>query len=459
MAPHPGAFAGVLSVAILCATLSGSVSCAIPASFFDVSLPASFSSDAQTQVSGLAPSLQPIAPPIHVGVESISIAVDSAANKTYVANFYSRTVSVISYASSVVLSDTLAISQNPNGLLVDAHDNLLFVTSYNYTSTGNPMNSTGWITAFSTTNDSQVGSVHVGGQPWAVVVTPHPDELFVSSYYGGGVIILSVHPLRLLTSLNLTAYGMVYDPNNGLVFAATGELNGSVVAIDPATNTVVNTIRVGGIPDFVLLNPWNGLLYVACSGPSDGIQNATYVINATAELPVAIVPLSGQPRMAVLDSLNGDVIVGTNRFTNQRQFYDGNLTVISGTNDVALANLPISAYFYGLASDNVTGALYLLTYGNLTVLNATTVSPLYAVGVNSSAYLLAVDQARGILFIVDPSYDIYSSGEVDVYQPPLPMLISVTSASSFTSVLVLGTSLAAGVVVALVYATGRRRRS
>ncbi|MGA7845660.1 MAG: hypothetical protein WCB18_01030, partial [Thermoplasmata archaeon] len=156
--------------------------------------------------------------------------------------------------------------------MIDEQDHALFVTTYN--PVGNILTNNGTVTAYSTTSDSMIGSVQVGAFPSAMAFSPRADELFVANYYSGGLSIFAVSPFRLLTSLNLTAYALVYDPFDGDVFAATSELNGSVTQIDPMTNAIVNTVRVGGTPDFLLLNPWNGLLYVPCSGFSDGLQAA-----------------------------------------------------------------------------------------------------------------------------------------------------------------------------------------
>lgn len=455
MFPCRRALAVALLVLILCGNVLLSSAHEVSPSPLNNSERTDGSSRLRLLASGVAPSLEPLAPPIRVGVSSSAIAVDPTTNTTYVANMYSKTVSVISVAPSYSLSGILPTIDNPTGLMVDSQDHLLFVESYNYS---NFPSTNGTIESFSTSSGSLVGSAEVGAFPWGMVVTPHPHELFVANYYGGGLSILSVNPLRVLTSLNLTAYGLAYDPIDGMVFAASDVLNGSVIEIDPVTNSILDTIKVGGTPEYILFNPWNGLLYVPCSADSDGIQNSTYVINTAAGVVVAVAPLPANPGLVALDSANGDVIVATSRFTNQRQFYDGNLTVISEASKTVVANLPIDAYFYGLVSDNATGALYLLDHGNLTVLSGTTASLSYTVAVNVSAYLVAVNPDRGALFIVDPSYDIYSTGEVDVYQAPMPIsTVSTSAGNSFPILLVLGASVVVGAAAVLLYTMGRRR--
>lgn len=153
----------------------------------------------------------------------------------------------------------------------------------------------------------------------------------------------------------------------------------------------------------------------------------------------------------------------SSRFTNQQQFFDGNLTVVSEGSNTVYANVPVSAYFYGGVTDNLTGALYALTLQTLTVFNATTVTPIYSTNVNESAYFLAVDPARGAMFIVDPSYDIYVPGEVNVYEPPLPS--AAATSASFLGLpagegfgVVLGVIAVATAVVAFFARVRQRRR-
>ncbi len=415
---------------------------------------------------GNTPSLQPIAPPIHIGVESTAIAVDSATEKAYVTNYYSNTVSVISTATNVSLSDTLTTEENPLSLLVDEQDSRVFVAtvngseSYENCASQCPTFYNGTIEAYSTTTDSLLGNVRVGAYPSVLTFSPRTDELFVANTQSGNVSIISASQLRVLTSLNLSSIALVDDPLNGMVYSASGGPNGSVSAINTTTNAVAAALKVGPYPDLMLLDPWNGFLYVACSAYGQGAVNVTYVINTTTSQLIAAVPTPGQPRMIALDSLNGDVMVASNRFTNQRQFYDGNLTVISAFTDLSISNVPISAYFYGMVSDNATGALYLLSFENLTVFNATTVSPVYTDQVNASAYLLALDPVRDAVLIVDPSYDIYLPGEVDLYQAPLPVLMASPSAFlglSSPVIPVIVSSIAVGLIISLALWTRYRR--
>lgn len=423
------------------------------------------SSGNATSNTGPSALLRAIAPAIAVGVGSSEMIFDSATNTTYVMNTGSETISVITGTTTFSLSGTLSVGVYPSSLLVDDQDHQLLIGSYNPMGPGNaPLNGT--ITVYSTTTDALVGSVQIGGIPFSMAFSPHTDELFVAKYYSGNVSVLSVNPFRVLTTINVTtSYGLLYDQFDGLVYDGSGELNGSVLAIDPMTNTIVSTIRLGSTPENLLLNPWNRLLYVPCgvyySNYYPSVENATYVVNTSAAVPVAIAPLPAQPGLVALDSTNGDVIVGSSRFTNERQFFDGNLTVISGRDNTVSANIPVSAYFYGLVSDNVTGALYLLTSGNLTVFNATTVSPLYTVELHEYPNLLAVSPSWGALFIVNPSWETGVPGEVGVYQAPLPVTVTTaTEGGSFPLVLiVVSASIGAGAVVASIYAVLRWRRN
>jgi YVTN family beta-propeller protein len=51
-------------------------------------------------------------------------------------------------------------------------------------------------------------------------------------------------------------------PDNGFLWV-TNQGGSTVCVIDPATNTVVDTIAVGNSPTDIDFNPCNGLIYVA----------------------------------------------------------------------------------------------------------------------------------------------------------------------------------------------------
>ena len=379
-----------------------------------------FASRISAQNAGLAPSLQAIGGPVLVGTSSSAIVVDSPANKVYVANYYSNNVSVISTVSHALFY-TLPTGANPSVLLADQQDNILFVgNSAYYGPHGDcqsPCPANGTVTMYSTSTDALLGSVQVGVQPISMAFSPHSDELLVANEMSSNISIISATQGRLVGSLPLPSYVLLADPASGMVYSAGAR---AVSVINSSTNTVVATIAVGGFPEYPVLNPWNSDLYVGNPG-----SNTVEVISTVTNRLVATIAIAAQPGLMTLDSLNGDLIVASNEFTNERQFFNGTLTVISGLTNRVLSTQSIVSHFYGLAMDNATRALYLLSYGNLTVFDGSTAEPLYTDPVSSTAYLIGVDLARGAIYIVNPCGFIGVPGSVDIYAAPLPIAPAV----------------------------------
>ncbi len=360
-----------------------------------------------------------------VGGSLSAIVVDEPAKKIYVANYHASDFSVISTVSHT-LENLVATGVNPDEFLADDQDHLIFVgNSYHYGPYDNcegPCPTNGTVTMYSTATDAPVSTVVVGMEPVSMAFSPRSDELFVANEFSLNVSIISVSQGRLVGSLDLPSLAVAADPANGMVYSAGGGPNGSVSVINSSTNSIVTTIAVGGVPEYLVLDPWNGDLYVGNPG-----SNSVEVISTLTNRVIAAVAVPGQPYLMKVDSVNGDVIVTSFEFSNERQFYNGTLTAISAATNTVFRSIAISAYQYGMAVDNVTGAAYLLASGNLTIFNASTVVPLYTDPVNSSAYLLACDPAGGAIYVASPNYYVGMSGVVNIYVAPLPIPVSPAS--------------------------------
>jgi len=347
--------------------------------------------------------------------------VDDSDNKVYVANYHTFNVSVISTVSHVLFY-TLPTDADPIQVLADPPDDLVMVANSLYYGTHDdcpgPCPANGTITFYSASSDALLNTVQVGVQPNSMALSPLSDDLYVANLGSSNISVISTNQERLVGSINIPSIELIADPTTGLVYSASGGISGTVSVIDSLNNTVVATVPVGSFPLGLLLDPWNGDLYVENQG-----SNSITIISTATNRAIAVVPVPSQPGLMTLDSTNGDVIVGCSEFSNARQFYNGTLNVISPRSNALVRSLPVSAYMYGMAEDNATGALYLLTYQNLTVFNASSVTPLYTDLVDSTAYRLAFDPAGNALYILSPNYEIGVPGVVNIYVPPPPVTV------------------------------------
>ncbi len=366
------------------------------------------------------PSLQPIGGPVLVGTSSSTIAIDQSADKVYVANYYTKNITVISTKSRTQLL-TLWTGDRPTQLLDDQRDGLVFALGNPYLGNGAceaPCPENGSVTAFSTSGDVSTGQVTVGMNPVGFAFDGYSDELFVANTLSDNMSMISPHPFGLKSTLGLSSYDLIADPTTSAVYSLETGLPGNVTVIDSSTNTIVRTLQTGGSPYMGVFDPWNKILYVA---DGNRTQDWVDVISTVTNQLVTKIGLPGEAAQMVIDSLNGDLLVGTHLFSNERQDYAGNFTLISEATNSVITTFVWSPYVYTVVSDNATRAVYFLGYGNLTVFNATTMTPLYSVPVNSSAYLMALDTADDTLYIVNPSYYIGVPGSVNIYAAPLPI--------------------------------------
>jgi len=407
-------------------------------------------------------TLQNISPPILVGTSSSAIAIDSSAAKVYVANEYTENVTVISATTHERVA-TLPTKYPPTQLATDPQDGTVFALGNPYyasTSCPNSCPENGTVDAFSTFNNSRVGEVNVGNLSVGFAWSEAADELFVANAVSHDVSVISAHPVRLEATLALPAYALVSDPTSSYVYALDTGNPGNVTILNGSTNSVAGVIHTEGSPSMGVFNPWNKMLYI---GDGNATQSWIDVISTVSRQLVTKIGLPGEAFEMVVDSRTGDLLVGSDHFSNERQFYGGNFSIVSPSTNAVLRSFVWSPYVYAVVPDNATGAVYVLGFGNLTVFNATTMSPRYRAPVNESAYLMALNPTDNTLWIVSESDYIGVPGSVEVYAAPLP-IAPPASSSGVLGETNLGVPVVVGSVVAgvamgvAVWLRGRNRR-
>ena len=149
--------------------------------------------------------------------------------------------------------------------------------------------------------------------------------------------------------------------------------NSSVTVISGVTNTVIGSIEVGPIPDFIpgtlLFDPYNGDIYVlpVDSGtPGDGYvpSHTVLVISGSTNYVIATLTVGYGPSDPMLDASNGDIyVVNTNDYT---------VSVISGATNTVNATVDFVGFSNGVPSaleptgrslvDQSTSSIYVGVY-------------------------------------------------------------------------------------------------
>jgi gliding motility-associated-like protein len=167
---------------------------------------------------------------ITVGRSPSGVVTSPAGDRLFVANTVAGTVSVINTATFSVIA-TVPVGQSPVGLAVSPDGSRVYVSCTGFGYFGAASNP-GSVSVISTSNNTVVSTIAIGGYPAGISVSPDGSKVLVANYgqtdYLGGV------------------------PTPGSVFV-----------INTSTNTVSATINVGGQPSSIGNFISNG---AACSG-------------------------------------------------------------------------------------------------------------------------------------------------------------------------------------------------
>jgi YVTN family beta-propeller protein len=172
---------------------------------------------------------------IPVGLNPGQVVVNPATHSVYVVNTGDNTVSVID-SEKLTVTKVIPVGKGPTAIAINPLVGVVFVAN----------SSAGSITGIQGTK--VVGTVHIGGNPVAMVVDVALNQLYVADAARNQVEILNATTGKLLGTLPtvLQPTVMALDiASHGVWVACTGA-SGSVVVIDGTHNQIATTVN--GIP-------------------------------------------------------------------------------------------------------------------------------------------------------------------------------------------------------------------
>ncbi len=203
------------------------------------------------------PSTGVILAKIPVGGHPFGIAANPNNNRIYVANFDSKSVSVIDGSSNAVI-ETVDVGANPAFVAIDSSTNMVYVSLYTgakvvvidpsnqvvaslptgndpYGMAVNPFTHRLYVTTrdvftitiFDTETFAQVGKVSLAAEPFMVAVNPTTNTFFATTadkrltkYDGSSNAVIGITPLQ-----EVVTDGMAVDPTKNRVYLSFGTLN------------------------------------------------------------------------------------------------------------------------------------------------------------------------------------------------------------------------------------------
>jgi YVTN family beta-propeller protein len=212
---------------------------------------------------------------ITVGNEPRGIAVDSARQRVYVANYSSDSVSVIDSNTNTVL-DTISGLTTANGLALDPLHNVLWVTNHS-TDQVTPIQVNDEATAF-----TPLPALAVGASPWGVTYDPLHDYVYVANSLSNSVTVIEAESRTVVTTIT----GSFHLPFHLAANPVTGQVY--VVNFGGPSVVVLNGTTVSKVIDLYDSQEPYGLAI-------DESRNLVYVATVEPHRIVVIGPANGQP--------------------------------------------------------------------------------------------------------------------------------------------------------------------
>jgi len=204
----------------------------------------------------------------------IAVAVDPLANKIYVANVNTNSVTVIDGATNNTTS--IAVGTNPQAVALNSSTSKIFVAD-------GGSNDVAMIDG--PTNTLQ-GPILVGTNPRDLAVDPSTNQIYVANYNSNNVTLID-GALRFKWTIvaGTNPCAVAVNPNTNNIYVANYGSNNVTVIYAPGTTYTTTTVAVGANPYAVAVNPVTNQIYVANNG-GDSVTMIDGATNKTTTIPV-----------------------------------------------------------------------------------------------------------------------------------------------------------------------------
>ncbi len=259
-----------------------------------------------------------------------AIGVNPKTGYAYVANYGSKSVTIISGTTTVT---TVTVGTQPAAIGVNPHTGYVYVANYGSDNV-TVLSGTQAITTFASTEF----------EPRAVAVNPVTDYVYI----GDANSVMVISETHVITTLQAPALKSIQvNPATGLIYV--GSENNWPVTIISGTN-IVGSLSAGIGPQSIGINPITGYVYVA----SNYNSNVTVVSETQV---ITTFPVGWGPSAVGVNPATGYVYVSNEN--------DSTVTVISGT--AVIDAIPTAPHPFALDLNPVTRYIYVANQDNHTI--------------------------------------------------------------------------------------------
>jgi YVTN family beta-propeller protein len=260
---------------------------------------------------------------VRVGREPVSLAVNTANGKAYVANGGDGTVSVIDGSSDAVVA-TVPIGSRPYSIAVNSVTGKVYATHTFDDRLSIIDGDTNTATALKT------------GSTDLIAINSETNTIYLLGYEGGTVLAIdgAKRTMRKLQT-GIHAWGINLDEKSGTIFVTL--VGNAAVAALRKDSSAAAYLPAGAIPCSIAFDSKSNRLYVANYG-----DDSITVMDEATGTTSASVSVGRHPKAVVFDAKRKMVYVANTS--------DDSVTVIDAANNTVLATLPAGKNPYALAA-------------------------------------------------------------------------------------------------------------
>ena len=335
---------------------------------------------AQSFCSSSSPTVANLAPAPSTGIKWYSVATGGTALLSTAA-LATGTYYVDSVNTNGCVSARVQVAVTLNTPTVNTIANQTVCNNATTTAVNFSTPSTGGITTYSWTNNNTaigLAATGTGSVPSftatnitnaaitaTITVTPtHSGTAYIANRASGTVSVINTATNALVTTVTVGGLptGVSVSPDGARVYVTNSTSLGTVKVINTATNTVVATIAVGSSPNGISVSPDGSRVYVA----NNNSLGTVSVINTATNMVVATLAVDSYPE-GISVSPDGSRVYLANYGSN-------NVSVINTATNTVLTNITVGTSPTGVSVSPDGSRVYVanLLSNNVSVINTAT---------------------------------------------------------------------------------------
>lgn len=341
-------------------------------------------------------------------------------------------ITAVPFVHAESLVTTMATHTSPVGVAYDPRTSEIFVSNYNSAD----------IQVISDSNNTQVADItNLPGAPYNMAYDSGKSEIWVAGASEAYAISDTTNQIVAnVTTHAPPSWGTLtqaaYDPKTGEVFVSYTDFNGAstpyIQVISDSSNTVIANIThaVTGIVDDSAKSEIFASQYLDSSGLISGNVS---VISTKTNTVTNTIPIGGIPGLEAYDSVKGEIFVANQVYNSSaRPIYSSVIEVISdGNNKVtAIIHLPASVSPGPMAYNPNKGEIYINEGTSVAIISDKTNSVIGTVNTNGT---IGTGSVSGGIAYDSGTSTVYAINNIGSAAGSIGSLAVVSDPSSGTS--------------------------